>query len=159
MKKQGKYADIIGLSRPSVPKEHPRMDIQNRAKIFSPFAALRGYDGKIEEENWKKARVRKHGISDEDLEILAEKLNVLHKGMQVRISYFKPDLADFEESYPLGTCEEISGTVIDVDLIFGKLKLRALNNISFEKDGLTKDAALEIQLEDIITITEETGGL
>ena len=37
-----KYADILPLSRPEPIK--PRMTTLNRAKIFSPFSALRGYD-------------------------------------------------------------------------------------------------------------------
>ena len=39
---QSKYADLLSLSRPAPIKS--RMTIQNRAKIFSPFAALRGYE-------------------------------------------------------------------------------------------------------------------
>ena len=40
-----KYADLLPLSRPAPIK--PRMAISNRAKIFSPFAALRGYEDEI----------------------------------------------------------------------------------------------------------------
>ena len=40
-----KYDKIINKSRP-VPIG-PRMELSDRAKIFSPFAALRGYDEKI----------------------------------------------------------------------------------------------------------------
>ena len=39
-----KYADILHLSRPEPPVKYPRMALSNRAKIFSPFAALRGFD-------------------------------------------------------------------------------------------------------------------
>ena len=40
-----KYGDIIEMERPQTEeslRKHPRMTLQNRAKIFSPFAALRG---------------------------------------------------------------------------------------------------------------------
>lgn len=40
-----KYADILDKSRPDSPesrRKHPRMSLQSRAKIFSPFASLRG---------------------------------------------------------------------------------------------------------------------
>ena len=30
-------------------RRHPRMTLQNRAKIFAPFAALRGYEEQLEE--------------------------------------------------------------------------------------------------------------
>ena len=45
-----KYADILDKSRPDSEescRRHPRMSLQNRAKIFSPFAALRGYDEQL----------------------------------------------------------------------------------------------------------------
>lgn len=45
-----KYADIIEKERPQTEsslRRHPRMTLQNRAKIFSPFAALRGYEEQI----------------------------------------------------------------------------------------------------------------
>lgn len=45
---QSKYADLLSLSRPASIKS--RMTIQNRAKIFSPFAALRGYEDEIASE-------------------------------------------------------------------------------------------------------------
>lgn len=47
-----KYADILHLERPQTEqslRRHPRMSLQNRAKIFSPFAALRGYEEQLEE--------------------------------------------------------------------------------------------------------------
>ncbi len=47
-----KYADIINMERPQTEeslRRHPRMTLQNRAKIFSPFAALRGYDEQLAE--------------------------------------------------------------------------------------------------------------
>lgn len=43
----GKYDDIIHLSRPKT--NRPSMPVADRAKIFMPFAALKGYDEAIEE--------------------------------------------------------------------------------------------------------------
>lgn len=51
-----KYADILPMERPQSEeslRKHPRMSLQNRAKIFSPFAALRGYDEQLAEERKK----------------------------------------------------------------------------------------------------------
>ncbi len=42
-----KYEDIINMERPmprDVLAKHPRMSTADRAKIFSPFAALKGHD-------------------------------------------------------------------------------------------------------------------
>ena len=43
-----KYADIIHLPH-HVSKRRPQMEIINRAAQFSPFAALKGYEEAIEE--------------------------------------------------------------------------------------------------------------
>ena len=44
----GSYNDIIHLPPPNSAK-HPRMPIQDRAAIFSPFAALSGHSAAIAE--------------------------------------------------------------------------------------------------------------
>lgn len=41
-----KYSDIINMERPV--SRHPRMDLVNRAKIFTPYDALRGFDEAID---------------------------------------------------------------------------------------------------------------
>ena len=53
-----KYSDILPLSRPEPPVKHPRMALSNRAKIFSPFAALRGFDDEISSEGASKLLVK-----------------------------------------------------------------------------------------------------
>ena len=39
------YRDMIHLSRPI--SRHPKMSVENRAKLFTPFSALRGFDIEI----------------------------------------------------------------------------------------------------------------
>ena len=48
---QAKYGDILPLERPAPPPAHPRMAAVNRAKLFSPFAALRGFDDELSAED------------------------------------------------------------------------------------------------------------
>lgn len=44
----GRYDDILNMSRP---KSHRApMEVAGRAKIFMPFAALKGYEAAIEEQ-------------------------------------------------------------------------------------------------------------
>ncbi len=45
-----KYREIANMDRPEIPG-HPRMSMDNRAKIFSPFAALKGYEEAIAEKD------------------------------------------------------------------------------------------------------------
>ena len=55
-----KYGDIIEMERPQTEeslRKHPRMTLQNRAKIFSPFAALRGYDEQLAAEKQRTVMV------------------------------------------------------------------------------------------------------
>ena len=54
MNKSFKYDDIINLKRPehngdAFSYKHPKMSRENRAKIFAPFAALKGYEEAIDD--------------------------------------------------------------------------------------------------------------
>lgn len=69
---QSKYADLLPLSRPAPIK--PRMTIQNRAKIFSPFAALRGYEDEIASEGKDHLKVQRIELSEEEKAKLSDTL-------------------------------------------------------------------------------------
>lgn len=86
-----KYADILHLSRPEPPVKHPRMALSNRAKIFSPFAALRGFDDEISSEGASKLLVKKVELSDEEKNGLSDKLLQVKKGMKVVVRYLCPN--------------------------------------------------------------------
>ncbi len=52
------YRDIIDLPRPEdedIFTRYPRMPLSERAKIFRPFAALKGYEERIAEEERKSS--------------------------------------------------------------------------------------------------------
>lgn len=83
-----KYSDILPLSRPEPPVKHPRMALSNRAKIFSPFAALRGFDDEISSEGVSKLLVKKVELSDEEKNALSDKLLQVKKDMKVVVRYF-----------------------------------------------------------------------
>ncbi len=55
MKEQHPYADILNETRPvhqgdAFSAKHPPMTIENRSKIFAPFAALKGYEESLESQ-------------------------------------------------------------------------------------------------------------
>lgn len=54
------YKDIMQEKRPGLPQGHPRMDVLNRAKIFSPFAALRGFEERIAEEEQRSRQEQRN---------------------------------------------------------------------------------------------------
>ena len=89
-----KYADILHLSRPEPPVKHPRMALSNRAKIFSPFAALRGFDDEISSEGASKLLVKKVELSDEEKNNLSDKLLTGQKGHEGRWSVLRENLRE-----------------------------------------------------------------
>lgn len=82
-----RYDDIINLPRPE--SKHPRMSNADRAKIFSPFAALKGHTETIRQK--EILRVNKIDLSDEMAASLNEKLALLEKGQMITVTYFFSD--------------------------------------------------------------------
>ena len=114
-----KYADILHSTRPASEeslRKHPRMSLENRAKIFSPFAALRGYEQEIAREGWKMRRVERPIPSEGEVEKLSVKLAQVMKGMEVRVIYFQEDTADSSGRH-MGCFCETSGRVEAIDSV------------------------------------------
>lgn len=108
-----KYDDIIHLSRPA--SRHPKMSEADRAKIFSPFAALKGYEEAVKDK--EKIRVNKIELSDEEKARINQKLCRLKKGQLITVDYFHPgpgpngsgDIAEGEYRTITGTVEKMDG--------------------------------------------------
>ena len=144
-----KYADILHLSRPEPSFRHPRMALSNRAKIFSPFAALRGYEEEIAEEKWKQTRVRKKLLSEDEAAELSDRLVQVKKGMVVTIRYFKED-AEHPAFPPLGIYETITGKVEMIDAIFRQISINNGN----AKAIIRFDDMEELSGEGIVSIDD-----
>ena len=112
-----KYADILHLSRPEPPVKYPRMALSNRAKIFSPFAALRGFDDEISSEGASKLLVKKVELSDEEKDALSDKLLQVKKGMKVVVRYF------MKTAESTGKYISLTGTVVIIDPVYRELKV------------------------------------
>ena len=87
-----KYGDIIEMERPRTEeslRKHPRMTLQNRAKIFSPFSPLRGYDEQLAAEKQRTERVPKRILTEEEMSALSDRLIQVTKGMTITVRYFK----------------------------------------------------------------------
>lgn len=92
----GMTAAVNDMGRPQSEeslRKHPRMTLQNRAKIFSPFAALRGYDEQLAEEKQRTERVTKRILTEEEMSDLSDKLMQVTKGMTITVRYFVEDTA------------------------------------------------------------------
>lgn len=116
---QRKYGDLLPLAPPEPSFRHPRMPVASRAKIFSPFAALRGYEEEIAEEGRKRTLVPKRVLSEEDTARLSDQLSQLRKGMRVRVRYFCQEdlIMESAEEDPVGYYEEMTGTVTRMEAV------------------------------------------
>ncbi len=118
-----KYGNIIGMDRPEpieILRKYPRQPMSERAKIFSPFAALRGHGERLSEEDDRLLLVERAELNEEDQKALSEKLADLKKGDEITLTYFEPA----EETQGLGRYETISGTLLEVDPALKRLRLR-----------------------------------
>lgn len=142
-----KYADILYLSRPEPPVKYPRMALSNRAKIFSPFAALRGFDDEISSEGASKLLVKKVELSDEEKDALSDKLLQVRKGMKVVVRYF------VRTTENTGNYISMTGTVIMIDPVYRELKV--MQDSDRKAMGIEKVLPVIIPFEDIIELSGE----
>ena len=142
-----KYADILHRSRPEPPSKHPRMSITNRAKIFSPFAALRGFDDEISNEGASKLLVKKIELSDEEKNTLSDRLLQVKKGMKVVVRYF------VRTAENTGKYLSLTGTVIMIDPVYRELKV--MQDSDRKAVGIEKELPVVIPFDDIADLAGE----
>ena len=82
------YGDILDLPHP-VSSCHPRMSLENRAAQFSPFAALTGYEGVIQET--ARQTHERIELSEDVRAQLDLVLQGLRPGNQVMVTWYVPD--------------------------------------------------------------------
>ena len=105
------YRDMIHLSRPI--SKHPKMAIANRAKLFTPFSALRGFDIEILTTEQDRLLVPQASLSADQQEAIYRTLNDLRKGDWVTVTYFVP--VKHIAGQLLGEYTVVSGEVKRVD--------------------------------------------
>lgn len=83
------YSDIINLPH-HVSKKYKQMSLENRSAQFAPFAALTGFEDKINNNN--KKHDNKILLSEEDKEILNMKLkkllSIINSKPKVKITFY-----------------------------------------------------------------------
>ena len=119
-----KYGDILEMERPQTEeslRKHPRMTLQNRAKIFSPFSPLRGYDEQLAAEKQRTERVAKRILTEEEKSALSDRLMQVTKGMTITVRYFKEDTAH-PEVPAVGNYITLTGKADRIDPVFRTLQ-------------------------------------
>lgn len=105
------YQDILTLSRPI--SKHPKMSVENRAKLFTPFSALRGFDIEILTTEQDRLLVPQARLSNDQREIIWRALNEMQKGDWVTVTYFQP--VKSLNGQPVGEYTLSTGVVKKVD--------------------------------------------
>lgn len=116
----GTYEDIIHLPHPTS-KKHPRMSMEERAAQFSPFAALTGFGGVIQETG--RLTGRRVELGESDRAELERTLNFLDSQEEehplVQATYFLPD-----ERKEGGSYVTVTGRLKRIDQAKGTLLLQ-----------------------------------
>ncbi len=116
-----KYDDIINMEYPLKNADtikHPRMSIQNRAKIFAPCATLKGYEKAIEAK--QRIVVDKIELSEETKEFLDMQLNKINnlllqkKHPIITVVYFQGDNKNIDEK---GEYIQFTGMVAKLNVV------------------------------------------
>ena len=113
------YRDMIHLSRPI--SHHPKMSVENRAKLFTPFSALRGFDIEILTKEQDRLLVSRVTLGTDQQELIRRRLNDLRSGQKVTVTHFV--LVKELEDIPLGEYVTQTGKVRRVDDFYQVLVL------------------------------------
>ena len=96
------------------------MTLQERAKQFAPFDAMKGLQEALRDREERHCRVEKHDISDEDIESNSVVISKLTKGTVVHIEYY----CAFHDV-------EKDGSITEISIPFKYLKLNG-ERIAFD---------------------------
>lgn len=105
------YQDILYCSRPV--SRHPKMSVENRAKLFTPFSALRGFDIEILTQEQDRLLMPQISLASDREEEIYRVLNGLHQGDWATVTYFVPVKHIAQQL--LGEYTVVSGEVKRVD--------------------------------------------
>ena len=132
-------------------RKHPFMDVGKRAKIFAPFAALRGFEGCILD---KEVQYQPKIILDEEVtDEIAQQLEVLHRltinsriarknHVVVSVTYFIPCSDKNHEAYGYyGQYVTVTGVCKKVDSVITKATI--VEKVAIPLDDIYKIEYIE----------------
>ncbi len=130
------YEDILYIKRP--PLKHPKMPVENRAKSYAPFDALRGFSLAILTKQAEHQMVTRVTLSDDAQEQLDRKLHMARPGDKITVTFFRLErvIADLE----LGTYITETGELEEIDTLTRTLFLTSACVPIHEIIGIESDA-------------------
>ena len=138
------YEDLLHMERPVSEEsllKHPRMQIADRAKIFSPFAALQGHTTLIADEAGKTQLVPKPLLTEDEQANLSDQLHLLTEGTRISLLFFRESCSSSDP--PLGKVCSLQTSVSSV---------HAGKRILFLHDPEDDTSILPIPMEDLVRI-------
>lgn len=133
-----RYREIFYRGKPRHSKtdpfriRHPSMDLGRRAKLFSPFDALKGFSSAVSAKN--ELYESRRDLNEEDLQELERRLHIL-KGRcpaRIRATFYVPCQDENSEAWGKGgQYRTLSGTCLKVDEQIGRCLLMEEERISF----------------------------
>ena len=151
------YKDIIEQHRP-ISKRHSPMANADRAKQFSPFAALKGYEEALQLK--QKRYTPRIELTEDAKSLFDRKLHILNQWLEddqkpvVTIRYFVPKSVNNtgktvdENNIELGAYLEISGEVKKINL--------EMRRIQISDESLSIDDVVNIQEVPLTGSSEQT---
>ena len=116
-----RYDDMLDMPHP-ISKRHLPMSSLNRAAIFSPFAALTGFDAKIQDA--QRRRCNRILLSEDEKAPINDVLNELRKGDLVEVTYFLPDPGtDGAGGFAEGEYLTVTGVVTKLEPAFHSFRV------------------------------------
>lgn len=103
------------------------MDKVQRAHIFSAFDALKGFWELLKEQ--ERVIVPKRMLSEDDFEILNQKIHAVEKGMMITLVYF--DNGDYIEQ--TGRVSKLSFDENYIQIVKSKIPLKSIVDIQCEE--------------------------
>lgn len=103
------------------------MDKVQRAHIFSAFDALKGFRELLKEQ--ERVIVPKRMLSEDDFEILNQKIHAVEKGMMITLVYF--DNGDYIEQ--TGRVSKLSFDENYIQVVKSKIPLKSIVDIQCEE--------------------------
>lgn len=103
------------------------MDKVQRAHIFSAFDALKGFRELLKEQ--ERVIVPKRMLSEDDFEILNQKIHAVEKGMMITLVYF--DNGDYIKQ--TGRVSKLSFDENYIQIVKSKIPLKSIVDIQCEE--------------------------
>lgn len=103
------------------------MDKIQRAHIFSAFDALKGFREMLKEK--ERVVVPKRLLSEDDLEILNQKVHAIEKGMMITLIYF--DNGDYVQR--TGRVVKVNFDEQYIQIVKSKIPLKSIADIQSEE--------------------------